>query len=212
MKSGFVHPSAVIGEPFRRYQFGRIADFECGKISLGENLYVGAHAIIGNGAKIGDNCVIDHQCIIEPNAVIENGCLLIYRAIVGGDAVIGEGCVIGGFVAERCVVGRGCRIFGKVVHNQHDTTVPWDEFETPEPSARFGDYCFVGFDALIIGGVSVGERAYVCANAVVTKDVPPLHVAFGTNNFVPASQWKGRLASNPVFHGKRPPTSAESLP
>lgn len=212
MKANFVHPTAVIGEPFRRYQFGRIADFERGEVLLGTNVYVGAQAIIGTGAKIGDDCVIDHQCIIEPDATVGNGCLLTYRAIIGSEAVIGEGSVIGGFVAERCVVGKGCRIFGKIVHNQHDTTAPWDEFETPEPSAQFGDYCFVGFDSLIVGGVTIGERAYICANAVVTRDVPALHIAFGTNSFVPVSKWKGRLASNPVFFGKIPPTSADLLP
>lgn len=204
MKAGFIHPTAILGEPYRRYQFGRENDIEYGELVIGENVYVGAQAILGKGSKIGDNCVIDHQCIIEPNVTMAPGCLLIYRAIVGGEVVMGEGCIIGGFVAERCVLGKGCRIFGKVVHNQHDTTVLWDEFESPEPSARFGDFCFVGFGALIVGGISIGERAYVCANAVVTKDVPPLHIAHGTNVVTPVAQWKGRLANNPLFHGKVP--------
>lgn len=211
MKTTFVHPTAAMWEPFRHFQFGRAAEMEYRESALGESVYIGAHAVIGRGAKIGNNCVIDHHCIVEPNAMLGDGCLVIYRAMIGSEAVLGDGCVIGGFIAERCIVGKGSRVFGKVLHNQHDTTVPWDEFETPEPSAIIGDYAFVGFNALIVGGITIGERAYVCANAVVTKDVPPIHIAVGINKFVPASEWKGKLANNPLFHGKDPSTTEHSL-
>lgn len=37
---------------------------------------------------------------------------------------------------------------------------------------RILDQAFVGLGAVIIGGVTVGERAVVGAGAVVTRDVP----------------------------------------
>jgi len=110
--------------------------------------------------------------------------------------------VIGGFISEGCVIGDRCRVFGQLVHKQVDTTQPWDEHEIPEPSVRIGDDAFVGFNALVIGGVDIGSRAYVAAGAIVTRSVPPRHIAYGINRVVPFSAWKGALANNPIADGE----------
>ena len=39
--------------------------------------------------------------------------------------------------------------------------------------------CYIGAGALILPGVTIGEKAVVAAGAVVTKDVPPNVVAGG---------------------------------
>lgn len=195
-----IHPTALLEQPYRRFQGSKAPyDIEYRESRFGQRVSIGAGVILGMGVNLGDGVVIDHQCIVEPNVSIGYDSLLIYRAIVGGDTVIGDGCVIGGFIAERCIVGSRCRLFGQFVHRQADTTQPWDEHEVPEPSALVGDDTFVGFNALVIGGVRLGPRAYVCAGAVVTRDVPPGHVAYGVNHVVPASEWHGALRENPTF-------------
>jgi acetyltransferase-like isoleucine patch superfamily enzyme len=172
---------------------------EYGTTSIAPSVSIGAGAVIGRGAVLLDGVVVDHQCIVESNATVGRNTLLIYRAIVGGDAVIGSDCVIGGFVAEGVSIGNGCRVFGQLIHKQVDTSFPWDEHETPEPSATIGDHSFVGFSALLIGGVRIGPQAYVCAGAIVTRDVPTGCIAFGVNRVVPASEWQGQLSANPTL-------------
>ncbi len=195
-----IHPTALLDQPYRHFQGGKEPyGIEYRDTRLGRRVAVGAGAILGRGVELGDGVVIDHQCMIEPNASIGQNSLLIYRAIVGGDAVIGDDCVIGGFIAERSVIGSRCRIFGQFVHRQVDTTQPWDEHDVPEPSAVLGDDVFVGFGALIIGGVRLGSNAYVCAGALVTRDVAPGYVAYGVNQIVPPSEWPGALRKNPTF-------------
>jgi len=125
--------------------------------------------------------------------------LVIYRAQVCNEAKIGIACVIGGFVAERVVVGDGARVFGKIVHSQHNPAVGWDARDAVEPSAVVEAGAFIGFDALVIGGITIGMRAYVCAGAVVTRDVPARHVAYGVNKVLPFEQWHGPLARSPFF-------------
>jgi carbonic anhydrase/acetyltransferase-like protein (isoleucine patch superfamily) len=44
---------------------------------------------------------------------------------------------------------------------------------------RIGDYCFIGIGAILLAGVSIGDRSIVGAHAVVTKDVPPDSVVAG---------------------------------
>lgn len=41
------------------------------------------------------------------------------------------------------------------------------------------DHCFIGFGAVILPGVTVGPRAVVGANAVVSRDVPPDSIVAG---------------------------------
>ncbi|WP_138470116.1 DapH/DapD/GlmU-related protein [Poseidonocella sp. HB161398] len=44
---------------------------------------------------------------------------------------------------------------------------------------RIGSNCFIGFNAVILPGVTIGDGCIVSANSVVVKDVPPNCVAMG---------------------------------
>ncbi len=44
---------------------------------------------------------------------------------------------------------------------------------------RIGNDCWIGEDALIVGGVTIGDGAVVMARAVVTRDVPPYAIVGG---------------------------------
>lgn len=64
-------------------------------------------------------------------------------------------------------------------HNIHD----------PEFKARFRkviieDNVFIGYGAIILGGVTLGRGSVITAGSVVNKDIPPLAIAGG----VPAKQ------------------------
>ena len=57
-----------------------------------------------------------------------------------------------------------------------------------------GDDVWIGYRALILDGVSIGQGAVVAAGAVVTRDVPPYAIVGG----VPARVLKYRFASDVV--------------
>ena len=56
-------------------------------------------------------------------------------------------------------------------------------FETGEASearpVRIGNNAWIGFDAIVLPGVTVGDGSIVGARSVVTEDVPPFSVAAG---------------------------------
>ena len=114
---------------------------------------------------------------------------------------MGKACIIGGFVAERVTIGDRVRVFGKLVHSQHNPTLGWDTVDAVEDSAVVESGAFIGFGSMVIGKVIIGSRAYVCAGAIVTKNVPALHIAVGVNKIIPFSQWEGPLANSPHFGG-----------
>ena len=189
---------ALIGKPFRRLLDGTQEPL-AKKTVVGRQAYIGHNAIVGNGSTISDRAIVDDFCIIESRVVVGRKSLVIYRAQICNEALIGDECVIGGFVGERTQVGNRCRIFGQVVHLQHEPHKGWDDEEVSEPAATIRDDAFIGFGALVAGGISIGRNAYVCSRAIVTKDVPTKNIAYGVNQFVPFFKWKGRLRRSEFF-------------
>lgn len=189
---------AIIGKRFRPL-LGVPSENSDTKTTIGSDVYVGCYSLVGSGTVVKAGCVIDDFSVVECDVTIRESTLLIYRAQVCNEARIGRDCVIGGFVGERVVVGDECRIFGQIVHSQHNPRVPWDSLDVEEGSAKIADRAFVGFGAVVAGKIRIGTRAYICAGAVVTQNVPPLHIASGVNKIVHHSVWSGPLAHSAFF-------------
>lgn len=196
---------AIIGKPFRPLLDAGADVTGEARTVIREDAYVGYYAVVGSGSVLAKGVIVDDHCSIESDVTLGERSLIIYRAHICNDAQVGRECIIGGFVAERVVVGDRARVFGKVVHSQHDPTVGWDAPEAVEPSAVLEPGTFVGFDALVVGKVVLGAMSYVCAGALVTRDVPAKHVAFSVNKIVPFHQWKGPLARSPYFNEEQGP-------
>jgi acetyltransferase-like isoleucine patch superfamily enzyme len=193
-----VAESAIIGAPYRALQDGtrhtasRKTSIEAG-CWIGEQVYVGAGAVIGSGS------ILHGQVRVESDVTVGSNVLLMYRSFVDVEATIGDGCYIGGFVCERATVGRGSRVFGDLVHSQHNPLLPWDHADSEEPSPVLEDEVFVGWGATVIGDVTLGRRSYVAAHAIVSKSVPSRYVAYGHNRIVPYEEWQGSLRQSPFF-------------
>ncbi len=78
--------------------------------------------------------------------------------VVHKDAVIGEGCLI----MQQVTIGQ--MALGPAARNGAPT---------------IGDGAYIGAGAKVIGGIRIGERARVGANAVVLVDVPDDAIAVG---------------------------------
>jgi len=188
---------AVIGKPYRKFLDG--TQEKTLKTKICKDVYIGYYSIIGTGSNISKGSIIDDNCLIESRVFIGEETLITYKSHICSDVRVGKGCIIGGFIGERTLIGNGCRVFGRIVHSQVDPSLPWDDDESIEDSAIIHDSAFIGFNALIIGGISIGEKAYICAGAIITKSVPDKHVAFRMNQIEPFSRWKGRLKKSPFF-------------
>ena len=73
-----IHPRAVLFE----------------KVFLGENVSIGANAVIEEGAQLGDNVVIGANCFVGKNAKIGAGTQLWANVTIYHDVQIGENCLI----------------------------------------------------------------------------------------------------------------------
>ena len=104
-----------------------------------------------------------------------------------GDPEIGPGTWIGAFTvidgSGGLVIGAGCDISSGVqiyTHSSVRRCVSGRRFEQVERRAtRIGDRVFIGANAVVNMGVTIGDEAVVAAGAVVTRDVAARTVVAG---------------------------------
>ena len=71
-------------------------------------------------------------------------------------------------------MGPGSRVFDA---DQHDLDAEHPEVMAP---VTIGDYAWVASDVTVLRGVTIGEHAVIGARSLVTRDVPPHTLAFGS--------------------------------
>lgn len=140
---------------------------------------------------------------ISPKAGIR-GAHSLGRAAVGTGVVIGEGSYIGSGDVMSGHIGRWCSIgYGVVIGpSEHDpdapTTspvlarhrgLPTGAAERDVPPPVIHDEVWIGANAVVLRGVTIGHGAVIAAGAVVTQDVPAMEIWGG----VPARLLRARV-------------------
>jgi acetyltransferase-like isoleucine patch superfamily enzyme len=192
-RGAFVAESAKLGYPSEKTINAWLLEPELAElrpVMVGEKSIVLDGVVVQEGARIGNDCFVGHSVHIGFDCLIGDACRFEYSARVCDRVSIGTGCVVGGFVCDGSTIGDDCVVLGSLVHGMREPDLPWGQYE-PDPVLE--QRVFVGFGAVVVGGARVGTGSYVAANATVTKDVPPDHVAINTNEFVPIRDWPGKL-------------------
>jgi bifunctional N-acetylglucosamine-1-phosphate-uridyltransferase/glucosamine-1-phosphate-acetyltransferase GlmU-like protein len=197
-----VAPTAIIGTPFRPLLDGRELDIDQDPV-IAPGVWIGHYTTVGRGVMVGPGSILEDFVGIEPGAQIGSRVLVTSRSWIGIGATVGDNSVIKGYIGDHARIGRGCRIFGDLIHRQLNPSVPWDDPAAEEPAPIVGDGAFVGWRAVIVGGVNIGAGAYVCAGALITKDVPAGYIAYGRNKFTSPSSWPGALGKSSFFYSPR---------
>lgn len=133
-------------------------------VHIGDNVGIGARSFLSviesyldvsytPTLRIGDNVNISSDLFIH----------------CAGGVEIGDGAGL----SSRVYIGDSSRDY-------EDPNKPPIELaiDTPSP-VRIGAEAVVGIGVIILPGVTVGERAFVAAGSVVTRDVPPRSIVFG---------------------------------
>ncbi len=190
--------TAVIGSPFRPLLGGRQVPADRDTV-LAPGVWVGQFAAIGQGVRIGAGSLIEDYVGVQASTVIGERVVVESRSWIGIGVTVGDDSVVKGYIGDSARVGAHCRVAGDLIHRQLDPSLGWDDPGSAEPAPIVEDGAFVGWRAVIVGGVNVGAGAYVCAGALVTRDVPAGHIASGRNEITHPSQWPGALGKSPFF-------------
>jgi acetyltransferase-like isoleucine patch superfamily enzyme len=200
--AAYVAPTAIIGNPFRPLLDGR--EVRVGRATeIGAGVWIGHFTTVGLGVKIGAGSILEEYVAIQPLSEIGSRVVVTSRSRIGIGVTVGDDSVIRGHVGDRTRVGAGCLIAGELIHRQLDPSTPWDDPTADEPAPVIGNGAFVGWRALIVGGVDIGAGAYVCAGSLITRDVPAGYIAHGRNQVTHPDHWPGALGKSPFFRSAR---------
>ncbi len=148
-KGGFFIRYPVEGEVLETLDSGRL------RIGRDTLLEPGCWLTLGPEARIsiGDGCFLNRGTMLASHELIE----------VGDHVMFANGCFV-----------------GDADHRHDDPTKPiTHQGFTGRGPVRIGSNVWCGVNCVITGGVSIGDRAVIGSNSVVTKDVPAGVIAAG---------------------------------
>ncbi|MBU0578235.1 MAG: DapH/DapD/GlmU-related protein [Bacteroidota bacterium] len=142
---------------------------------LGQGTVVNPFSIIFQGAKIGKNVEINEHSRIGLRTVIGDGTKIVYGARIYDDVAIGKRCIIAGFCCNGSKIDDETTMMGHLIHKYPAHAIDaWnDEDAEDPPSPIIEENAIVGYNSIIIGGVTVGRNSYIGAGTIITCDVPP---------------------------------------
>lgn len=136
----------------------------------------------------GKNAVPD-RCNFSGKIKIGYATTLGYNNFLHGNISVGKYCQFGADVAIH-TSNHPINYLSTYINNNLFSGELKKLKETK--TTKIGNDVWIGHNALIIGGVSIGNGVIIAAGSVVTKDVPPYAVVAG----VPAKEVKKRFSEN----------------
>jgi acetyltransferase-like isoleucine patch superfamily enzyme len=145
---------------------------------------------LGDGATVRSGTIIYPDVTAGPNLTTGHNAVIREGTTLGADVVVGTDVVVDGraSIGSRVSMQTGAYV-------PPETTIADDVFLGPHAVLTNDPYplredvpltgpaiqsdASVGANATVLPGVTVGERAFVAAGAVVTEDVPPDTLAKG---------------------------------
>lgn len=103
----------------------------------------------------------------------------LYQGLKIGEGTHWSIANLDGLVPQLISVGKHCRITPGVMILTHDASFFNHTGRYRVAPVHIGDRVYIGYGAIIMPGVTIGEDAIVGAGAVVTRDVPSNTVVAG---------------------------------
>ncbi|MEL6796054.1 MAG: acyltransferase [Planctomycetota bacterium] len=149
---------------------------------------------------VGRAVVIDDQCCLDAITEEPEGIRIGDTTMVGmgtklaaklGSIAIGSNCGLGANVTVHSSVGGSVTIGSNVLiaghvylgggqyHTSRTDISIAEQGHIEGLALEIGDNCWIGANATVVNGVTVGRDCIVAAGAVVTKDVPPFSIVGG---------------------------------
>ena len=160
--------------------------------------------ILGKGSKVFEEAEVANM-LKDPSAIVIGENTMIRGDLVvfahGGRIEIGDYCFLGAGsriwsgdhikVGNRVLIAHNVNITDNISHpvdagerHEHYKAILQGGFPKTSPGTKdkavsIGDDVWIGFNAVIMKGVTIGEKSIIGAGAMVLHDVPPYTIVGG---------------------------------
>ncbi len=133
-----------------------------GKISNGTKVW--NQAQIRKGAVIGKNCIIGKNVYIDSDVIISDNCKIqnnvnIYNATIHKNVFIGPNTTF--------------------TNDKYPRAFIWNESKKT-PKTEIEEGASIGAGSIVIGGITIGKYAMIGCGSIVTKNVKPFTLMYGS--------------------------------
>lgn len=141
----------------------------------------GKHAVIRRSTRLDvlpfNKFELGDYSTIEDFCTVNNG---VGDVIIGRETRIGMGnVVIGPVKIGDCVIFAQNIVMSGLNHSYEEIDLPISKQKETTAIITIEDECWVGANAVITAGVTIGKHSVIAAGSVVTKSIPAYSVAVG---------------------------------
>lgn len=156
------------------------------RIGAFTRIYLGA----SSGLWIGRNVSLGRDVHLQTDSGfirVGSGTTIQDQCRLYGNIKIGSGCVF----APNVYASSGTHVFDR----QPTLPIQMQEqlYNASDKPIEIGDDCWIGVNAVLMQGVTIGKGSIIGAGSIVTKEIPPYSVAAGA----PAKILRQRLKFDP---------------
>jgi acetyltransferase-like isoleucine patch superfamily enzyme len=157
---------------------GYVHDADAPPVELGGDATVRAGTIVYAGTTIGDDFTTGHNAVVREDTTIGDDVLVGTDTTIDGAATVGSHVSLqtGVYVPTHTVIGSRVFVGPRAVLTNDPHPV---RRETDLAGPVLEDGVSIGANATLLPDITVGEKAFVAAGAVVTEDIPPETLAVG---------------------------------
>lgn len=146
--------------------------------TIGDDATIRAGTIIYGDVAIGDGFTTGHHAIVREETVVGDDVLVGTKSVIDGRVEIGDAVSIQTdvYIPQNTVIGDRV-FFGPCAVLTNDPYPLRTDVDNAGPT--IANDVTIGANATLLPDISVGEKAFVAAGAVVTDDVPANTLAVG---------------------------------
>jgi acetyltransferase-like isoleucine patch superfamily enzyme len=165
-----IEPDVTVGYRYHK---------DCGPARIGKHSILRKGTLIYGDVTIGDYFQSGHYVVIRAKVEMGDYCTVLNHSALEGIIRFGTGVRIMSHVYIPSRTWFGDHVFvGPGVTFLNERLPGRSEPATPR-GATLEDHVMIGGGCTILPGVTIGERSFVAAGAVVNKDVPPRSFVVG---------------------------------